>query len=105
MKIIILTMSYAMIAGVERLLSDKMNYMAERGYEITMVTYEQGNHVFPLEGEGKLFEKVSLPPPPDSSKTFISQRNAKDRGVAHVGRPQTFRPDDSLRGAFTNSPR
>lgn len=37
MKIIILTMSYAMIAGVERLLSDKMNYMAERGYEITMV--------------------------------------------------------------------
>ena len=48
MKIIILTMSYAMIAGVERLLSDKMNYMAERGYEITMVTYEQGNHVFPF---------------------------------------------------------
>lgn len=48
MKIIILTMSFAMKAGVERLLSDKMNYMAEHGHEIMMVTYEQGEHKFPF---------------------------------------------------------
>ena len=39
-----------MKAGVERLMSDKMNYMAEQGNEITLVTYEQGDHpmAFPL---------------------------------------------------------
>lgn len=37
-----------MKAGVERLMSDKMNYMAEYGYEITLVTYEQGEHTIPF---------------------------------------------------------
>lgn len=33
-----------MKAGVERVMSDKMNWLAERGYKVTMVTYEQGMH-------------------------------------------------------------
>jgi len=41
-----------MKAGVERLMSDKMNYMAEQGHAITLITYEQGDHplAFPLHG-------------------------------------------------------
>ena len=37
-----------MKAGVERLMSDKMNYMAECGHEIILVTYEQGTHPMPF---------------------------------------------------------
>ena len=39
-----------MKAGVERVVSDKMNYLAENGYDVSMITYEQGNHphAFPL---------------------------------------------------------
>ncbi len=42
--------SFAVKAGVERVMSDKMNYLAEQGYEVIMVTYEQGQHpnAFPL---------------------------------------------------------
>lgn len=50
MKIVYILKSFAMKAGVERVMSDKMNWLAEHGYEITMVTYEQGQHplAFPL---------------------------------------------------------
>lgn len=39
-----------MKAGTERVMSDKMNYLAEHGYAITLITYEQGKHpkAFPL---------------------------------------------------------
>lgn len=39
-----------MKAGVERVMSDKMNYLAAHGYDVVLVTYEQGNHplAFPL---------------------------------------------------------
>lgn len=37
-----------MKAGVERLMSDKMNYMAEQGHDIILVTYEQGTHPIPF---------------------------------------------------------
>lgn len=33
-----------MKAGVERVMSDKMNFLAEHGFEVVLVTYEQGNH-------------------------------------------------------------
>ena len=49
MKIVFLIKSFAMKAGVERLMSDKMNYMAEQGHQITLVTYEQGTHPMPFE--------------------------------------------------------
>lgn len=50
MRIMYIIKAFAMKAGVERVVSDKMNYFAEHGYEVSMVTYEQGNHphAFPL---------------------------------------------------------
>lgn len=50
MKIIYILRSFALKAGTERVMSDKMNYLAEHGYEVTLVTYEQGSHpkAFPL---------------------------------------------------------
>ena len=48
MKIVFIIKSFAMKAGVERLMSDKMNYMAEKGHDITLVTYEQGTHPMPF---------------------------------------------------------
>lgn len=55
MKIVFIIKSFAMKAGVERLMSDKMNFMAEQGHLITLITYEQGNHhlAFPLHNSVK----------------------------------------------------
>ena len=45
MKIVYLLSSFISKAGTERILSDKMNYFSSKcGYEITFITYEQGNH-------------------------------------------------------------
>ena len=52
MKIAYILSSFIAKAGTERILSDKMNYLANRyGYDITFITYEQGNHpmAFPLD--------------------------------------------------------
>ncbi len=35
-----------MVAGTERVETDKINWLAEHGYEVTIVTYEQGLHQF-----------------------------------------------------------
>jgi glycosyltransferase involved in cell wall biosynthesis len=48
MKIIYLLPSYANKAGTERVISDKINFLAGKGFEITLVTYEQGNHSCPF---------------------------------------------------------
>lgn len=50
MKIVYILKSFALKAGVERVMADKLNWLAEQGYEVTMVTYEQGQHpqAFPL---------------------------------------------------------
>lgn len=50
MKIVFVIKSFAMRAGTERVTSDKMNYLAEHGFEVTLVTYEQGEHplAFPI---------------------------------------------------------
>ena len=44
MKIVFVLKSFAIKAGTERVMSDKMNYLAEHGYDVTLVTYEQGIH-------------------------------------------------------------
>lgn len=44
MKIIYLLKSFAAKGGEERVMADKMNYLAEHGYQITLLTYEQGEH-------------------------------------------------------------
>lgn len=46
MRIMYIIKSFAMKAGVERVMSDKMNWLVEHGYEVSMVTYEQGDHPF-----------------------------------------------------------
>ena len=51
MKIVYLFFSFTRLAGTERILIDKMNYLADyMGHDVTVITYEQGAHpfVFPL---------------------------------------------------------
>lgn len=50
MKIIYILKSFAAKGGEERVMADKMNYLASHGHEILMVTFEQGEHelVYPL---------------------------------------------------------
>lgn len=44
MKLLFILKAFASIAGVERVMSDKMNYLAERGHTVMLITYEQGHH-------------------------------------------------------------
>ena len=44
MRFIFIIKSFAQVAGVERVMADKMNYLAVAGHQIKLVTYEQGNH-------------------------------------------------------------
>ncbi len=51
MKIIYLIKSFAIKAGTERVISEKMNWLAANGYSVILVTYEQGNHPFAFQLE------------------------------------------------------
>lgn len=44
MRIIYILKSFAQLAGTERVVADKINYLAKKGYDITLITYEQGAH-------------------------------------------------------------
>ena len=44
MTILFILRALANVAGTERVMSDKMNWLAERGYHVVLVTYEQGLH-------------------------------------------------------------
>lgn len=44
MKLLFVIKSFAQVAGVERVMADKMNYFASSGHTILLVTYEQGSH-------------------------------------------------------------
>lgn len=44
MKIVYLYSSLAIMGGVERVLVDKMNYLVNHGYEVYMITADQGQH-------------------------------------------------------------
>lgn len=44
MRIIYILKSFAQLAGTERVVADKINYLARKGYNITLITYEQGKH-------------------------------------------------------------
>lgn len=56
MKIVYLYSSLAIMGGVERVLVDKMNYLVSHGYEVYMITSDQGQHPIPY----KLDERVHL---------------------------------------------
>ena len=56
MKIVYIYDSIARIGGTERILTDKMNYLAETyGHEVYLITSSQGNHPlsFPLSDKVK----------------------------------------------------
>ncbi|MBP5421924.1 MAG: glycosyltransferase family 4 protein [Paludibacteraceae bacterium] len=49
MKILIIHRSFALIGGAERVITDKANYLAEKGHQLMLVSYEQGLHPLPFE--------------------------------------------------------
>ncbi len=49
MRFLFVIKSFAQIAGVERVMSDKMNYLASVGHQVMLVTYEQGIHPLVFE--------------------------------------------------------
>ena len=46
MRIVYITKSMALEGGLERVVCDKMNYLVGHGYDVTLITYEQGDHPF-----------------------------------------------------------
>ena len=44
MRIIIIRRSFAIVGGSERVIIDKANYLCERGHQVMLISYEQGNH-------------------------------------------------------------
>ena len=47
MKIVYVYPKFTTLAGTERVLIDKMNYLAnQEGFEVAVITHEQGNHPF-----------------------------------------------------------
>ncbi len=48
-RILFVLRSFAMLAGTERVVSNKLNWLANHGYEVALVTYEQGSHPMAYE--------------------------------------------------------
>ena len=50
MRIVFLMRSVALFGGIERIFTDKANWLASHGHEVLLLTYEQGQHqlFFPL---------------------------------------------------------
>ena len=57
-RLLFILRSMAMVAGTERVVSDKINWLAGHGYDITLVTYEQGSHplAFSLHPTVKVYD-------------------------------------------------
>lgn len=49
MRILIIHRSFALVGGAERVIADKANYLAKAGYQVMLVSYEQGQHSIPYE--------------------------------------------------------
>jgi len=47
MKILIIHRSFALVGGAERVITDKANFLAQKGHELMLVSYEQGAHPLP----------------------------------------------------------
>lgn len=48
MKVLYITDALAVWGGIERVLSDKMNYLVDYGYDVYVVTSDQGDHPIPF---------------------------------------------------------
>lgn len=49
MRIMIIHRSYALVGGAERVITDKANYLAKKGHQLMLISYEQGQHPLPYE--------------------------------------------------------
>ena len=49
MRILIIHRSFALVGGAERVIIDKANYLASKGHEVRLVSYEQGAHHVPYQ--------------------------------------------------------
>ncbi len=83
MRFLFVIKSFAQVAGVERVMADKMNYLASAGHFVMLITYEQGNHplVFKLHSNIKhkdldcrFFTLLGLPIIKRVSKSIIMKR-------------------------------
>ena len=54
MRIVFHYNSLAQYGGVERVISDKMNYMVNMGYDIYMITTDQGTHLPPYKLDSRI---------------------------------------------------
>ena len=59
MKIVYVFRSLAVWGGIERILVDKMNWLVAHGYEVMMITADQGQHALPYEMDSRI-EYVDL---------------------------------------------
>ena len=57
MNVLYLIKSFALKAGTERVISDKMNYLASRGYHVMLVTYEQGDNSNAFELDNSILQR------------------------------------------------
>ena len=57
MRILYVNDAWAIWGGLERVLIDKMNYLADDGYEIFSITYNQGSHPFPYSLSPKIVHR------------------------------------------------
>lgn len=58
MRILYVYKSIGLLAGMERVLTDKMNYLSERlGYDVYLITYEQGTNPFSYELSPRIMHK------------------------------------------------
>lgn len=49
MKIIIIHRSFALVGGAERVITEKANYLSDKGHQVMLVSYEQGLHDLPYQ--------------------------------------------------------
>lgn len=54
MKIVYILKSMAPIGGLERVICDKMNYLVNHGYDVSLITYEQGDHPFAFQVDNRI---------------------------------------------------
>ena len=85
MKIVYVYDSIARIGGMERILTDKMNYLVEiYGHEVYLITSSQGNHPFSFPLSHKV-EHIDLD---TKFRTKIKKRDQAHQSRYHIRKYQ-----------------
>ena len=107
MRLLFIIRSLANAHGVERTLIDKVNYLADHGHEVTMVTYEQGSHKYAfsvnphvdcIDLDCRYFKLYGLPILRRLYEGFKMKRRFKDKIHALV---ETKHPDVVISPTYT----